>query len=124
MQVLAEQLKGAHEFGIRLMPPPAGGHRSPIYLRAFLCDETRRRAFDIVLQTIEELFLAETGRDRIEDFSNNSAGKPAQRSAWPEQAGVERNRNARYAFGRIKVSYTDLVAGLGTRRPASDLPGR
>ena len=49
-------------------------------------NETSRRAFDGVFKSARKGFAIEAGRDRIEHFDDDRAGKAQQRTARPDRA--------------------------------------
>src|SRR5689334_15051160 len=65
--------------------------------------QTRRRTFDLPLQPLEEQILVEAGLDRIEHLDADRPRVAPERTAWPEQAGVERDREARNVHPGIQV---------------------
>ena len=81
LQTLAEQLKGSHRSTLLLEPIrlklPNWLSRSVFHFRAAFRDQARRRAFNVILQPLEKLILAEPRRNRIENLHHHRSGKAA-----------------------------------------------
>src|SRR3954454_21218627 len=84
-------------------------------------NEARSRTFDLVLQPLEEQILVEAGLDRVEHLDADRPRVASERTAWPEQAGVERDREAWNAHPGIQVRDAILVFRFGAGRPARAL---
>ena len=57
--------------------------------------------------------LSSPGGIGVEEFDHDRAGQPQERAARPEQAGVQRDRNAGHADLGIEMRDAELVARLG-----------
>src|SRR5215218_11527185 len=84
-------------------------------------NQTPSRTFDLALQPLEEQILVETGLDRVEYLDANRPRIAPERTAWPEQAGVERDREAPNAHPGVQVRDAVLVFRFGAGRPARAL---
>ena len=90
-------------------------HRAPALA---LLDQPRGGGLDHLLQALEKDLLVEPGRDRIEKLDHDRAGVAAERAARPEQAGIERDRQARDPALGVQMHDAVFVARLGAGRPA------
>ncbi len=81
-------------------------------------DEARGGGLDLALELGEELIACEAGRDRIEHLDADGSGIAPHRPARPEQAGIERNRQAGDAHLRVEVGDAVFVARRRARCPA------
>src|SRR6185312_13742104 len=77
-----------------------------------LLDQPIGRGLDLVLQALDELALVEPRRDRIEDLHHHRSGMAEEGAARPEQAGIQRDRQAWHAFRLIEMRDAEFVARL------------
>src|SRR6476619_8225177 len=84
-------------------------------------NQTRSRTFDLALQLLEEQILVQAGLDRVEHLDADRPRVSPERTARPEQAGVERDREAWNAHPGIEVRDAVLVFRFGAGRPARAL---
>src|SRR3954469_7832062 len=84
-------------------------------------NQARSRTFDLALQPLEEQILVEAGLDRVEHLHPDRPRIAPERTAWPEQAGVERDREAWNAHPGIQVRDAVLVFRFGAGSPARAL---
>src|SRR4051812_38148057 len=74
-----------------------------------LLHQPRRRGLHVVFETLQESLLVETGRNGIENLDAHRAGIALERAPAPEEAGIERHRQARHASLGIEVGDAALV---------------
>src|SRR4029077_5116719 len=84
-------------------------------------DQARGGGLDVELQPLEESVLGKARRDRIEHLDPDRAGIAADRAPRPEQAGIERDRNAGNARLDVEMGDAVLVARLRAGTPARAL---
>ena len=84
-------------------------------------NQSRRRVLQRALQARQERAAVEAGRNRVEHFDQNRAGKAQQRPARPKQSGIKRQRHAGDAGFVVKMRDAGFVAGAapGGRRVPS-----
>ena len=84
-------------------------------------NQARGRGLDRLLQPLGERLLVEARRDRVEHLDHDRAGIAQERAARPEQAGIERDRQAGRAGLAVEMRDAVFVARLGAGRAARAL---